>query len=608
MLSLSRLFASVVRWVIPCALVIFALELPLSGASSTSTRPNIILLLTDDQGYGDLACHGNPVLKTPHLDRLHAESIRFTDFHSAPMCTPTRGELMTGVDALRNGAMNVSSGRTNLRRDYPTMAEIFAARGWRTGLFGKWHLGDNYPYRPQDRGFEESIWFPSSHITSAPDFFKNDYFDDVYMHNGAQRPFKGFCTDVFFREAMAWMRACAGRNEPFLCYLPTNAPHAPRWVPDRYREPYRTQKADVASFFAMIANIDENVGRLEAFLRATGLRDNTVLIFMTDNGTAAGETVFTAGMRGKKAALYEGGHRVPFFVRWPAGKLRPAADIATLAQAQDVLPTLLELCQVPKPESAKFDGMSLAGLLRGESDALPDRMLVSQFSRIGASIPKKGDAVVLWKRWRLVANQELYDLDTDPAQKDNVLDRFPDVATRMAEHYSRWWESLEARVNEWSPIHIGSQKENPSLLSPCDWRDSYFDRNLQVRTSKRNGAWMLFVEQDGDYEFSLRRWPVEADAPIVAGMPVFQGEDGDPSPPGVALPIASAELKIGDRLLSKPVASTDKAASFELALKRGATELKTWFRDADGREICGAYFVYVRNFGETFIRPETLSR
>jgi arylsulfatase len=604
MLSLSRLFAQGLRWAVPSALLISTLELPLSGASSISTRPNIILVLTDDQGYGDLACHGNPVLQTPHLDQLHAESIRFTDFHSGPMCTPTRGQLLTGVDALRNGAMNVSSGRTNLRRDYPTMAEILAAQGWRTGMFGKWHLGDNYPYRPQDRGFEESIWFPSSHITSAPDFFQNDYFDDVYMRNGARRPFKGYCTDVFFREAMAWMRECAGRNEPFLCYLPTNAPHAPRWVPDRYRDPYRAQKPDVASFFAMIANIDENIGRLEAFLRATGLRDNTVLIFMTDNGTAAGETVFNAGMRGKKSALYEGGHRVPFFVRWPAGKLRPAGDIAALAQAQDVLPTLLDLCQVPKPERAKFDGMSLAGLLRGESDALPDRMLVSQFSRIGASIPKKGDAVVLWKRWRLVANQELYDLDTDPAQKRNVLDRFPDVATRMGEHYSRWWAGIESRVNEFSPIHVGSPRENPSLLSPCDWRDSYFDRNLQVRTSKRNGTWTLFVEQDGDYEFSLRRWPSEGDAPLVAGMPVFQGEDGEPSPAGVALPIASAELKIGDRLLSKPVASTDKAATFELALKRGATELKTWFRDAAGREICGAYFVYVRDLGSPSSAPK----
>ena len=155
---------------------------PLSAA--TPAKPNVLLVLVDDQGYGDLSVHGNPVLKTPQMDRLHAESIRFTDFHVAPMCTPTRGQIMTGVDALRNGAMNVSSGRTNLRRDFPTMPELLAAADYRTGIFGKWHLGDNYPYRPQDRGFQESIWYPSSSIPSAAGYFNNDYFDDVYQHNG----------------------------------------------------------------------------------------------------------------------------------------------------------------------------------------------------------------------------------------------------------------------------------------------------------------------------------------------------------------------------------------------------------------------------------------
>ena len=190
---------------------------PDHAAAPATPRPNVIIVLTDDQGYGDLSAHGNPVLKTPHLDRLHAESVRFTDFHTAPMCTPARGQLMTGVDAMRNGAMNVSSGRTNLRRDFPTMPEIFAAHGYRTGIFGKWHLGDNYPYRPQDRGFQESIWFPSSHIPSAAGYFNNDYFDDVYSHNGVAQKFEGYTTDVFFREAKAWLRQRAERQEPFLC-------------------------------------------------------------------------------------------------------------------------------------------------------------------------------------------------------------------------------------------------------------------------------------------------------------------------------------------------------------------------------------------------------
>jgi arylsulfatase len=161
-----------------------------ADAAEAPKKSNVIVVITDDQGYGDLSCHGNPVLKTPHLDRLHAESVRLTDFHVAPMCTPTRGQLLTGVDCLRNGAMNVSSGRALLRRGIPAMADLFAASGYRTGQFGKWHLGDNYPYRPQDRGFHEALFFPSSHIGSAPDFWDNDYFDDSYIHNGKREQYQ----------------------------------------------------------------------------------------------------------------------------------------------------------------------------------------------------------------------------------------------------------------------------------------------------------------------------------------------------------------------------------------------------------------------------------
>ena len=159
------------------------------------SRPNVILIITDDQGYGDLGCHGNPVARTPNLDSLHGESIRLMDFHVAPMCTPTRGQLLSGLDAARNGAVNVSSGRSLLRPDLPTMADIFRSNGYRTGVFGKWHLGDNYPYRPQDRGFEESLWFPSSHISSVPDYWENDYFDDIYCHNGSRVRQEGYCTE-----------------------------------------------------------------------------------------------------------------------------------------------------------------------------------------------------------------------------------------------------------------------------------------------------------------------------------------------------------------------------------------------------------------------------
>ena len=574
-------------------LLCFSVAVPRPMSAAALAKPNIVIVMVDDQGYGDLSVHGNPVLKTPHMDRLHAESSRFTDFHVAPMCTPTRGQLMTGVDALRNGAINVSSGRTNLRRDFPTMPEILAAAGYRTGMFGKWHLGDNYPYRPQDRGFQESIWYQSSSIPSAAGYFNNDYFDDVYQHNGVDRKFEGYTTDVFFREAQAWMKQQAARREPFFCFLPLAAAHGPLFVPDRYREPYRQQPPRIGSFFAMIANIDENLGRLDAFLRENGLHENTILIFMTDNGTATGDPVFNAGMRGKKIGLYEGGHRVPFFLRWPAGKLRAAGDVEALTQVQDVLPTLLELCGVAKPAAAGFDGTSLAGLLRDPAAKLPDRKLTIQFSRMNDSRPKSGDAVVLWKRWRLVSDNELYDLATDPAQERNVIAQFPEVATALRAHYATWWAGVEPRLLEVSPIHLGSARANPVQLSPCDWVDVFFDQQNQVRRTKKNGAWSLFVEHAGDYEFSLRRWPIEADAPITAAMPVYRGVDGEFAA-GDAFPVASAEMKIGAVLRQQAVTAEDKSVTFRVTLPRGPVALQTWFRDSAGQEIAGAYYVYVR--------------
>jgi arylsulfatase A-like enzyme len=563
-------------------------------AADAPKKPNVIVLIADDQGYGDLSCHGNPVLKTPHLDKLHAESVRLTDFHVAPMCTPTRGQLLTGVDCLRNGAMNVSSGRTFLRRGIPTMADVFAASGYRTGQFGKWHLGDNYPYRPQDRGFHESLFFPSSHIGSAPDYWNNDYFDDTYNHNGQREKYSGYCTDVFFGEAIQWMKGCAERKQPFFAYLATNAPHGPLFVPAKYRELYQGQKPNVARFFGMIANIDENLGKLDAFLREAGLKGDTLLVFLTDNGGTVGVPVFHAGMRGRKIDLYDGGHRVPCFVRWPAGKLRKPGDLAELTQVQDLLPTLIELCGLKAPASAKFDGVSLARLLRGEAEKLADRMLVVQFSRMNEPRPRKGDAAVLWQRWRLVQDRELYDLAADPEQKANVVERFPDAAAKMREHYERWWAEMAPKVNEHEAIVVGSDAENPLLLSPADWGDSFLDQGAQVRAGlRRNGAWNVEVAKAGNYEISLRRWPAEADAAIRAGLPAVKHADGE-FPAGVALPVATARLRVADFDATRPVGADDKAVTFAVKLAAGRTKLQTWFADADGQEIAGAYYVTVR--------------
>ncbi|MHB8897506.1 MAG: arylsulfatase, partial [Thermoguttaceae bacterium] len=514
---------------VACAVVLA----PRFAPAEVTRHPNVILILTDDQGYGELSCHGNPVVRTPNLDRLHAESVRLTDFHVAPMCTPTRGQLMTGLDAFRNGAMNVSSGRTLLRPELPTMADYFARSGYRTAMFGKWHLGDNYPFRPQDRGFQESIWFPSSHVGSVPDFWNNDYFDDTYLHNGRRESFSGYSTDLFFREAIRWIDAPGAGSRPFFVYLPLNAAHGPHFVPEKYRPPVAeslqkalpplpplpaAQQAELVRYLAMVVNIDENVGRLEGFLVDNGLRDDTLLVFLTDNGSTMGPRYFNAGMKGSKVTLWEGGHRVPCFVRWPGGGLLAGKDVAELSQVQDLLPTLIDLCGLENPGAARFDGVSLAGLLRGRQASLADRMLVVNYSRmpievshptpVNAATPRRDGAAVLWKRWRLLEDRELYDLQADFHQDENVIDRHPEVAAKMRAHRDAWWAGVKDRASEPQRVVIGSPHENPSLLTACEWLDVFVDQQRQVRLADRkNGVWHLRVAAPGQYRFELRRWP-----------------------------------------------------------------------------------------------------
>ena len=560
-----------------------------SRGFARAARPNVLIVLTDDQGYGDISSHGNPDLRTPELDRLRGESVRFTDFHSSPMCTPTRAQLMTGRDALVTRAMNVSSGRTLLRPDFPTMAEAFAANGYRTGIFGKWHLGDNYPYRPENRGFQEAVWYPSSHIGSVPDAWNNDYFNDRYRHNGGLQQYEGYSGDVFCDEAMKCMRGGA----PFFCYVPLNVAHTPAFVPPRFVAPYKHLPEPVARYYGMVANIDFNMGRLERMLETSGLRENTIVIFMSDNGGTARTNRFNAGMKGAKIQLYEGGHRVPCFVRWPVGGIAGGKDIHELTEMQDLFPTLINLCGL-KPPGARFDGTSLAALMQGRAKTLPDRNLVVQFSRMNAARPQKDDAAVMWRRWRLVSGKELYDLATDPGQENNVFTRHPDIVKRLQAHYDRWWTGVEPLLDSFLPLHIGAPQENPTCLSACEWADVFLDQGAQVRKGeKKIGKWHVQVERPGMYEIALRRWPRDCDAALSAGVPEHKAEDGRYAA-GVALPIAQARLKIGrfDRTIK--LRPDDREAMFRMELPAGATTAETWFLDAAGDPLLSAYYAYVR--------------
>lgn len=552
--------------------------IPASGAD----RPNILVVLVDDAGYGDFGCHGHPFLKTPNIDRLQRESIRLTDFHVAPMCTPTRGQLLTGVDAVRNGATSVTGGRSFLRPELPTLPGILAGAGYQTGIFGKWHLGDNFPHRPMDKGFRTAVWIKGWGFTSAPEF-ANSHFDGRYYRGDQTLRFQGYITDFCFDEAMAWMKASQAKQEPFFCYIPLHAAHTPHQVPERFAAPYREIAGRAAEFFGMLANIDENMGRLEQFLQASGLRDNTLCIFMTDNGGTAGVRFYNANMRGKKTEFYEGGHRVPAFIRWPAGNLRAAGDVALPTQIQDLAPTLLEFAGLPAGE-ARFDGVSLAGLLRGTAPSVPERMFVVQYSRAKL---EKWECAVVWNEWRLVHGTELYRISTDPNQKTDLAKAQPEIVGRLRAHYEDWWRGLGSKVNEFVPVTIGSPAQPQVELTSADWQDVYCDNSDHIRQAvggPRGGVWHLLVSHAGEYEIILRRWPAELDLPLTAS----QGAESQ------ALPIAAARIRIADRESQAPASGNAKEIKLQVRLPSGPTQLQAWFQDGKGNDLCGAFYATLR--------------
>ncbi|MEC7882719.1 MAG: arylsulfatase [Verrucomicrobiota bacterium] len=591
--------------------------------TSLIARPNVLIIMTDDQGYPELSVHGNPVLQTPNLDILHGQSIRLSDYHVTPMCTPTRGQLLTGMDAARNGAVNVSSGRALLRPEIPTIANYFSDAGYFTGVFGKWHLGANYPFRPQDRGFEESVWYPSSSIPSVPAYWGNDYFDDVYTHNGKEQRYKGYCTDVFFSEAKRFMLDSVRKKKPFLCYLATNTPHGPFIPKDEDRKAIaqilespkfdhleENIKRRLSLYLGMIRNIDWNMGKLMKFLDENNLSENTILLFQTDNGSILGPQYFNAGMRGKKTQIWEGGHRVPCFIRWPSGGLGKPRDIEGLTQVQDVLPTLLELCEIEikNVNGQKFDGMSLASIIKDKKKVPEDRMLIINYSRMPgfSNYPspysqtqmRADQSAVLWKRWRLLENRELYDLKSDPMQKNNIIGNHPKVLAKMRRHLYSWWDTVKHLANNPQRIIIGTKYENPTKLSATEWLDVFVDQQGQIfRGVQKSGYWLLDIAQSGEYEIELRRWPKEADGTISGTLPNGEGK---------ALPITEAMLYVSDHNhldigqkkayqfegLTKRVTQKDKAITFTMSLKKGPVALHTWFK-GQNNTMLSAYYVYI---------------
>jgi arylsulfatase A-like enzyme len=563
-----------------------------------AARPNVVLVITDDQGYGDLGCTGNPWIKTPNIDAFHAQALRLPDFHVSPLCTPTRGALMSGHRPIRNGAWATCWGRSILRKTEVTMADVFADSGYATGMFGKWHLGDNYPYRPQDRGFQHVVAHKGGGVGQTPDFWGNSYFDDTYFHNGRPVAHEGYCTDVWFHEALKFIEK--NKDRPFFCYLSTNAPHSPYLVAEKYTKLY-AGNPDIPepAFYGMITNIDENFGRLRKHLAKLGIEENTILIFMTDNGSSGGwvgkpPRGYNAHMRGAKGSYYDGGHRVPFFVRWPAGGLGGGRDIGEMILHVDLLPTFIDLCGLKAPKGVRFDGLSVAPLLLGRPMQLPDRIHFVQYRQY-TEPPEKWTNAVITKRWRLVGGKELYDIKADPGQTRDVAAEHPDIVAALREAHEKWWDQVSPLFEQYCAISLGNDAENPTRLCSMDvLGDVAWHQGHILAAVKSTGKWAVDVERPGRFRFSLRRWPEELDLPIDAAAEgeavnraYFKEMRSATIAPGKAL------LKIFDDERTTDVAPGVKEATFELDLDRtGVTQLEAWFLDGDAQRR-GAYYVYV---------------
>ena len=587
------------------------------GASGK--KPNVILIITDDQGYGDLSCHGNPILKTPAMDALFAESVRLTDFHVGPTCAPTRASLMTGRYCNRTGVWHTVMGRSLLRRDEVTLGDVFRENGYRTGIFGKWHLGDNAPYSPHLRGFDESVVHGGGGVGQIPDYWDNDYFDDFYWHNGAPRQYTGYCTDIWFREAKRFIQN--NQTRPFFCYLSTNAPHGPLHVEKKHYQPYIDAGVPEwrARFFGMIANIDENLAALRKELQELDLEEDTIFIFMTDNGTAGGATLdenglaragFNAGMRGTKGSEYDGGHRVPFFIRWPAGGIQGGKDVKHLTAHVDVLPTLAGLCGLSLPETCNPDGKSIQKLLGDPSATWPERLLVTDSQRVDQPVKWRKSAVMS-DRWRLVNGKEMYDMSADPGQQNNIAEAHPEEVSRMREFYESWWADVSERFDESCDILLGSEDENPVRLTCHDWHNCENPEAEAIR--KRggevnppwnqphvrggmvsNGEWSVEVVREGEYTISLYRWAPESGLNLHEAAPGGGPIPGaNPYPAGRVLLPVNARVRIGGVEKTKKVQGDRKAVTFNVRLKKGKTDLKTWLINPDGSSF-GAYYVVVK--------------
>jgi len=587
--------------------IFFKFIVGLALSSSLYALPNIVFVITDDQGYGDLACHGNPTIKTPHIDDLYTESIHLTDYHVSPTCTPTRAALMTGRYTNRTGAWHTIMGRSLLRTNERTIADHLTKAGYVTGIFGKWHLGDSYPYQPQYRGFQKTFIHGGGGVGQTPDLWDNSYFDDTYIEDGKLVPSKGFCTDVFFDEAIKFIEEQVAAKKPFFAYISTNAPHGPYHAPQKYLDLYPELDSKLQAFFGMITNIDDNVGKIRKKLDEIGAAENTLFIFTTDNGTAGGSKHFSAGMSGNKGSNLEGGHRVPFFLHWPAKGWTKSRDISTLTAHVDILPTLAHYCDFKLDGALPVDGTSIAPLLENSTPSdWPERILYTDSQRNITPVKWKNCSIMA-QDWRLINGKKLYQLSKDPMQKNNVAKEHPERVATMRAAYEKVWADMKPSFAEGAPFYLGDNPK-PLELTAHDlvgtggtrsvaWNQKYIREGKLTGINEDGPAyWQLKVTEPGDYIFEVSRYPLYTGIALTASAPVGAPVPGhDPAfrtTPARALDIKSAWLSLNGKKIASGDADPKKASvTLKANLPVGTHQLSAIFETKDGPHT--AYYLQI---------------